>query len=54
MWEAGCQCCGTKFLTKSHKAKTCGYQCREVLRTRPSNVVYLTHEIFDGWFKRAA
>jgi hypothetical protein len=43
-----------EFLTKSHKAKTCGYQCREVLRTRPSNVVYLTAEVFDGWFRKEA
>lgn len=61
MWETTCEVCDTNFLTRSHRAKTCSYKCRETLRLSkkcakvlPFARPPLTLEIFDGWFKRAA
>lgn len=57
-----CLHCMQEFEATSAKKKYCGSRCSgaaERLRLRlrkaaPSNVIYLTVEIFDSWFKRAA
>lgn len=57
-----CLHCSSAFETTSAKKKYCGSKCsgaaeRMRLKRRnnaPSNVIYLTAEIFDSWFKRAA
>lgn len=54
-----CECCGTAFMAKMEKAKLCSRACIVKMdklkrRKRQPNVIYLTPQIFDGWFKRAA
>lgn len=62
--EKTCACCFAVFRAVRDNARFCSPRCRVMfckmgarLRRQeavPSNVVYLTARIFDGWFKRAA
>ncbi|WP_105437506.1 hypothetical protein [Neorhizobium sp. T25_13] len=42
--------CSPKHKTDEFRARRKGHPVKD----RPSNVIYLTAEMFDGWFKRAA
>lgn len=63
--ERECDCCGTIFRPSKPWGRRCSRRCTDMMGNRlksqrakpakPSNVIYLTAEIFDGWFfKRAA
>ncbi len=61
--ECCCHECGILFTANSPTAKFCSGRCKSAkanlvrkLRAVPAhdNVTYLTAEIFDGWFQRAA
>lgn len=60
-----CGHCGTQFTPQQTRAKYCSNRCASIMGKRAgyarkrmaakqSNVIYLTAEIFDGWFQRAA
>lgn len=54
-----CGCCSATFKPTKIVAKYCSKACglemgRRRKRKAGSNVIYLTPEIFDGWFRRAA
>lgn len=64
--ESRCGCCDEIFLPSRLGNKYCSARCASVMAKRaayarrrpnekqPSNVIYLTAEIFDSWFKAAA
>ncbi|MFS8124203.1 hypothetical protein QD336_17425 [Rhizobium sp. BR 250] len=64
--EKRCLCCNDTFKPARLGTKYCSARCSSVMGKRaayarkrsgqkqPSNVIYLTVEIFDSWFKRAA
>ncbi|KQY21030.1 hypothetical protein [Rhizobium sp. Root483D2] len=62
--ERHCCRCKAVFRPKNGLAMYCSRACARVIYSanyyqkkkaaQPSNVIYLTAEIFDGWFKRAA
>lgn len=59
--KRSCRQCGESFVSKSGLAAYCSNTCsslaayyRKKHAVQPSNVIYLTAEIFDGWFRRAA
>lgn len=57
LFDGTCRHCHQPYMARSPKAKYCGTRCRDAahtVRKRQGNVIYLTAEIFDGWFKRAA
>ncbi len=63
--ERACDCCGTIFRPSKPWGRRCSRRCTDMMSNRfkserkkaaigPSNVIYLTAEIFDRWFKCAA
>ncbi|MEQ1405635.1 hypothetical protein ABK249_11890 [Neorhizobium sp. Rsf11] len=54
--EKACAHCGDIFSAKTARAEYCCASCKQLAyyARQRSNVIYLTAEIFDGWFKRAA
>lgn len=58
VFDGTCRHCHQPFMARSPKAIFCGPKCNSAAnyakRRRQDNVIYLTAEIFDGWFKQAA
>ncbi|NTH50940.1 hypothetical protein G6L09_08130 [Agrobacterium rhizogenes] len=55
--EKVCQCCYTQFVAKISTAMFCSNACKKrafKARRRAANVIHLTAEIFDSWFREAA
>ncbi|MGH6807663.1 MAG: hypothetical protein ACREEJ_12605, partial [Ensifer adhaerens] len=63
--ERRCDCCDTVFRPSKPWGRRCSRRCTDMMNNRmkakrcpkeakPSNVIYLTAEIFDTWFRKAA
>lgn len=57
LFDGTCRHCHQPFMARSPKAVYCGPKCNGaayLMRKRRGNVIYLTREIFDSWFREAA